>query len=125
MNITLLAVRGAVGIDENKNESQTMVNALGELMDALEQKNGFTVEDIVSVQFTQTSDLHVKNAAAALRQARPGYGTVPLFCSGEPEIDGSPKRMVRVLVTWRGVLKPVRPVYLGSAAALRPDLAGS
>lgn len=117
----IVAVRGAVSLEKNSDEESGMIEAVGKLLKALEQKNNFSPDDIVSVQMTQTGDLRVKNAAAALRDAIPAYGNVPLFCSQEPEITGALPRTVRVLITWRGEGK-VFPVYLGNAASLRPDL---
>lgn len=117
----ILAVRGAVTLDEDT--SPAIVAAMGELIDALENRNGFAHGNIVSLQFTQTADIRSRNAASALREARPGYGSVPLFCSQEPGYDGSLPRTVRVLVTWYGK-GPAEPVYLGKSTTLRPDLDG-
>ncbi len=125
MEGTILAVRGAAGVEETGDEAGAMRAAIGELFEALERANGFEVASVVSVQFTQTPDLRKKNAAGALREARPEYGKVPLFCSQEAEIEGAPGRLVRVLVTWRGQAAELHPVYLGRAAALRPDLSGN
>ena len=119
--MNIVAVRGAVALKESKNESSIMIKALRELFDALILKNNFTSDNIVSIQLTQTSDLTKMNAAAALRQAKPEYGSVALFCSLEPVIENSLPRTVRVLVTWRGE-GPVTPVYTGEASSLRPDL---
>lgn len=120
--MSIVAVRGAVSLEKNSDEESGMIEAVGNLLKSLEQKNNFSPPDIVSVQMTQTADLRVKNAAAALRDAVPAYGQVPLFCSMEPDVTGSLPRTVRVLVTWRGEGTAV-PVYLGGAASLRPDLA--
>ena len=98
-----------------------MVEALGQLMDDLCTVNNISIHDIISLHFTQTSDLTRKNAAAALRDARPEYSQVPLFCSAEPDVIGSLPRTVRVLVSWMGE-GTGKAVYLGEAAALRPDL---
>lgn len=117
----ILAVRGAVTLEEDT--SPAMIAAMGELIDALEKQNGFTHGDIVSLQFTQTTDIGTRNAASALREARPAYGSVPLFCAQEPDCQGSLPRTVRVLVTWYG-RGPAKPVYLGESTSLRPDLDG-
>jgi len=117
----ITAVRGAIALNESGEEASQMVRALGELFDSLALTNNFTPDDIVSIQFTQTSDLKKMNAAAALRAARPEYGGTVLFCSQEPDVEGSLPRTIRVLVTWRGN-GPATPVYSGAAAALRPDL---
>ncbi|MCG8451669.1 MAG: chorismate mutase [Spirochaetales bacterium] len=121
MDTHVCAARGAISID-GEEEGLSMVNAVGQLMDCLAQANQFTVQDMISLQFTQTTDLTEKNAAAALRQSRPEYGSVPLFCASEPEVKGSAPRMVRVLVMYRGEQRNTQPVYLGRARSLRPDL---
>lgn len=123
MNRLVYAIRGAAAIDNPDDEAGEMVEAVGKLLDIILDKNSLTPDDIVSIQFTQTADLTVKNAAAALREARPAYGLIPLFCSQEPSIEGMLPRVVRVLVTCRGE-GPGIPVYLGSAKMLRPDVAG-
>jgi len=117
----ITAVRGAAALEEHGDESLQMISVLGDLLDALSEINNFEIKQIISIQFTQTHDLKKMNAAAALRSARPGYGQVPLFCSLEPDIEGSLPRTVRVLVTFKGE-GPGIPVYSGAAAALRPDL---
>ena len=121
MDIT--AVRGATALAAKGDEAAVMVEALGMLFDALIMKNNISIEDIISIQFTQTADLNKMNAAAALRKARPAFSQVPLFCSLEPEVENSLPRTVRVLITWRGD-GPGIPVYMGEAASLRPDLSG-
>lgn len=125
MNKRVLAARGAVTIEESQTRSEEamMVEALGRLMDELCLTNNISIPDIISLQFTQTSDLKRKNAAAALRTARPAYSQVPLFCSAEPDVEGSMPRTVRVLVNWMGT-GTVKAVYIGEASKLRPDLTG-
>ena len=121
--MNILAVRGAVSLDEGPDEETIMIDALGKLVGTLAEHNGFSTDDVVSVQLTQTIDLRKKNAASALRDAMPTYGKVPLFCSVEPDVEGSLARTVRILITWRGN-GSATPVYLGKAASLRPDLTG-
>ena len=119
----IIAVRGAVSVESQGDEGRSIVENVGRLVDLMAQRNGFGPEDIISIQFTQTKDLKVMNAAAALRRGTSAYDAVPLFCAQEPEVEGMPPRTVRVLITWTGRGEG-RPVYLGKAAGLRPDLAG-
>jgi len=77
-------------------------------------------QDIVSLQFSITSDITAANPATLLRSAGFASETV-LFCSTEPNIDGSPHGIIRFLFHYYGKKKPV-PVYLGGAEKLRPDL---
>lgn len=99
-----------------------MEKAVFELIGSLRDKNSIEEERIISIIFSQTQDLNVANPAAALRKSG-AYGAVPLFCTQEPEYEGSIDSIVRVLVTYDSELKelPV-PVYLGEATRLRRDL---
>ena len=67
------------------------------------------------------------NPAAALRRGGDcgiDVSKVPLFCSQEPEIDGSPEKMIRVLVTaYLPSGAEVKPVYINGGEKLRPDFA--
>ncbi len=77
-------------------------------------------KDIVSLQFSVTTDITAANPATLLRSAGFASETV-LFCSAEPNIDGSRPGIIRFLFYFYGKKKPV-PVYLGEAEKLRPDL---
>lgn len=77
-------------------------------------------KDIVSLQFSVTTDITAANPATLLRSAGFASETV-LFCSAEPNIDGSPQGIIRLLFYCYGKKKP-SPVYSGEAAKLRPDL---
>ena len=77
-------------------------------------------KDIVSLQFSVTTDITAANPATLLRSAGFASETV-LFCSQEPNIDGSRCDIIRFLFYFYGKKKAV-PVYLGEAEKLRPDL---
>ena len=82
--------------------------------------NKLQEKDIVSLQFSITSDITAANPATLLRSA--GYASAAaLFCSTEPDIDGSPRGIIRFLFYYYGKKKAI-PVYLGGAEKLRPDL---
>jgi len=84
------------------------------------QINALRETDIISLQFSITSDLTAANPATLLRSA--GFASeTALFCSAEPNIDGSPQGIIRLLFYCYGKKKP-SPVYSGEAAKLRPDL---
>ena len=82
--------------------------------------NRLREKDIVSLQFSITPDITVANPATLLRSAGYASATV-LFCSTEPNIDGSPHGIIRFLFYYYGRKKAI-PVYLGGAEKLRPDL---
>ena len=113
------AVRGAIQIA--RNDANDILSGVNRLISSVFEQNGIDVPDIVSIQFSQTSDLTARNPATALRTE--GYREVPLFCSQEPEYEGSMPRIIRVMVTYNrtGDGKPI-PVYLGGARKLRSDL---
>ena len=82
--------------------------------------NRLREKDIVSLQFSVTVDITAANPATLLRSAGFASETV-LFCSTEPDIDGSPHGVIRFLFYYYGKKKPV-PVYLDGAEKMRPDL---
>ena len=117
-------VRGAINIDKESEESSKMIENVGYLIDTLSLANKFNPGNILSIQFTQTQDLKLLNAATALRLSRPEYAGIPLFCASEPIIKDSLPRTIRVLIFWRGsILRKIQPAYLGEAQKLRPDMA--
>ena len=119
---TIAAVRGAISVRANR--AADIREATARLLETMIRRNGFTSEEIVSAVFTATPDLTADFPAHAAR--RLGWTDVPLLGAVELAVPHAPKRIVRVLLTLRGVPRGVRliPVYLDEAAALRPDLAG-
>ena len=119
---TIAAVRGAISVRANR--AADIREATARLLETMIRRNGFTPEKIVSAVFTATPDLTADFPAHAAR--RLGWTDVPLLGAVELAVPHAPKRIVRVLLTLRGVPRGVKliPVYLDEAAALRPDLAG-
>lgn len=116
-----LSVRGAVGIRENCSEA--IEQAVTILMETIEKENGLSESDLTLILFSVTADVTAINPAAALRRSG-RYQTTPLFCTQEPVYEGSLPLTVRVLVQFCAEEKrSLRPVYLGSAAVLRPEWA--
>jgi chorismate mutase len=97
--------------------------ATGELLSRVLADNGAGVEDVAAAIFTLGDDLAGANPAAAARAS--GWGSVPLLMVREHGADDRVANCLRVLVlvnTGRSQAE-IRHVYLGEAAALRPDLA--
>lgn len=114
------AVRGAIGIEHNdKTEIYSGVN---QLVQGVLDQNNIREADIISILFSLTKDLTKGNPATGLRSHK--FAHTPLFCVQEAEIEGALPRILRILVTYstESATTPV-PLYLGRAAALRPDLA--
>lgn len=117
MQKRLYGIRGAICVKDNKEDLQEKVSLLYE---GILKNNNLIEEDIVSIQFTTTSDIHSANPAAVLRKA--GWASdLPLFCAIEPDIDGAMSFVVRVLITAYLDKKP-KPLYLNGAENLRQDL---
>ena len=113
------AVRGAIQIKENSQESVT--NAVTELIKTVLKKNTINENDIISTVFSVTNDITAYNPAAAIRSL--GFSNIPLFCVQEAYMENQMPLIIRVLITYNTEKhsKPV-PVYLYGAEKLRPDL---
>jgi len=114
------ALRGATTVERDERE---LVEArTQELIAALMERNGLSEDDLISIVFTATGDLHAAFPAEAARSA--GITHVPLLCARELEIDGGIARCIRILVhayTDRSV-RELRHPYLHEARQLRTDL---
>jgi len=119
---TIAAVRGAISVRANR--AADIREATARLLETMIRRNAVTAEKVVSAVFTATPDLTADFPAHSAR--RLGWTDVPLLGAVELAVPGAPQRIVRVLLTLRGVPRGVKliPVYLDEAAALRPDLAG-
>lgn len=115
------AVRGAVQLDVDEREH--LLESVRELVRAVLDANGFDVEDLISVLFTATPDLHSEFPALAAREL--GLGDVPLMCTQELDITGAMPRVVRLMahVETDRARADIQHVYLRGAVALRRDLA--
>ena len=119
----LYGIRGATGAENSK---ESIISNVQQMCSAIFLKNKLKENNIVSIQFTITKDLTAMNPAAALRKGGNcgiDVSKVPLFCSAEPEIDGSPEKMIRVLVTsYADENTEIHHVYINGGEKLRPDL---
>ncbi|MET9498027.1 chorismate mutase [Streptomyces sp. NPDC006552] len=115
------AVRGAVQLE--RDEAGHMDEQVGRLLTAVLERNRLTGDDLISIWFTATPDLHCDFPAAAARKL--GIVDVPLICAQELDIEGAMPRVVRILAHVETELPraDVAHVYLGTAAALRKDIA--
>ncbi|MEU0117250.1 chorismate mutase [Streptomyces bobili] len=115
------AVRGAVQLD--RDEAGHMDEQVGALLTAVMERNSLGADDLISIWFTATPDLHSDFPAAAARKL--GIVDVPLICAQELDIQGALPRVVRILahVESDRPRSEINHVYLGAAAALRKDIA--
>jgi len=120
MSPAVRALRGATTIDVD--EKAHLFERVMALLDTLMERNGLDHDDLISVLFTATDDIHSAFPAEAARKS--GLGDVPLICARELDIDGGTPRCVRVMIH----ISTDRPrnelhhVYLEGARNLRDDL---
>ncbi|MGI8792310.1 MAG: chorismate mutase [Acidimicrobiales bacterium] len=114
------ALRGATTVDADTAEQiDARVQAL---VARMLERNDVDKEDLISVVFTATDDIHAMFPAAAARAV--GLGDVPLLCARELDIVGGEERCVRVLmhINTDKARAELHHVYLEGARGLRDDL---
>ncbi len=113
----MTVIRGATTIA--RDEKREIQEAVEELLLQIETKNNLKREEILSIVFSSTSDIHSYYPAKAAREA--GFAGSSLFSAMEPEIDGSLSLCIRVMLFVERNLK-AQAVYLRGAKILRKDL---
>jgi chorismate mutase len=116
----VLALRGAITLESDEREH--LLERVRRLLNEMIDRNGLSHDDLVSIFFTATSDVHSVFPAVAARQI--GLGDVPLMCAQELTIEGGMPLCVRVMmhVTTDRPRDELRHVYLEQARSLRDDL---
>jgi chorismate mutase len=120
MSAVLRAVRGATTVGEDVSEQVSA--RVKRLIEAICERNEIAHDDIVSILFTATKDIHSVFPAAAAREL--GLGDVPLICARELDILDATPLCIRVLMhcyTERS-RRELHHVYLEGASGLRDDL---
>ena len=114
------ALRGATTVDDD--DPQQITERVMEMLDALLDRNGLVHDDLISILFTATDDIHSMFPALPARKA--GFGDIPLICARELDIVGGTPRCIRVLVhiTTDRERDELRHVYLHGARGLNDDL---
>lgn len=114
-------VRGAITVSgDNADE---ICDATLLLLNTMIQENQIVSDDLASVFFSMTPDLHSAFPAKYARDIK-GWEDVPLFCAQELEINDALEKCIRVLMHWNTEksAKDVQHTYLREAVKLRPDL---
>ncbi len=116
----LLALRGAITCEVDtaaEIEARTQ-----QLVRAMLEHNAIDHDDLVSIIFTATDDLHSQFPATGARAL--GLGDVPLICARELDIGHGMARCIRVLMHFYGpqARNELHHVYLEGARTLRDDL---
>lgn len=116
----LRALRGATTVDADTREQ--VLDRVTALLEQMFEANDIDHDDLVSVIFTATDDIHSVFPALAARKF--GLGDVPLLCARELDItDGTPL-CIRVLMHLESERSKaeLHHVYLEGARHLRDDL---
>jgi chorismate mutase len=115
------AVRGAIQLDVDEREH--VLSSTRELVSSVLAANALTKDDVISIMFTATADVHSEFPAVAAREL--GLGDVPLMCAQELVVTGSMPRVIRLMAHVNTTLPrdQITHVYLRGATALRRDLA--
>ena len=122
MSTPVLALRGAITLE--RDDRDHLLERVERLLTEMIERNSLSSEDLISILFTATPDIHSVFPAVAARQM--GLGDVPLICAQELSIDDSMPLCVRVLMHTNTELtrSELRHVYLEEARTLRDDLPG-
>jgi chorismate mutase len=114
------ALRGATTVDEDSTEQ--INERVQALLQRMLERNGVDKDDLISILFTATDDIHSMFPALAAREI--GFGDVPLICARELDIVGGTPRCVRIMmhITTEKARGELHHVYLEGAKGLRDDL---
>ncbi len=114
----MTVIRGATTI---ANDSADEIrSAVAELLAQIESRNSLKRDEVLSIVFSSTSDIHSFYPAKAAREA--GFASCSLFSAQEPEIEGGLALCIRVMLFVEKNISP-HHVYLRGARILRKDLA--
>lgn len=114
----MVVIRGATTISEDTPDE--IRGAVKELLEQIENRNRIARDEIVSIVFSSTSDIHSYYPAKAAREA--GFEGASLFSAQEPEIEGGLKLCIRTMLFVEKNIQP-RHLYLRGAKVLRKDIA--
>jgi chorismate mutase len=114
------ALRGATTLDAD--DADHLSERVQRLVAQMLEKNGLDKDDLISILFTATDDIHSMFPATAAREA--GFGDVPLICARELDVAGGTPLCIRVMmhVQTERRRQELHHVYLEGARNLRDDL---
>ena len=116
----MIAVRGAVTV--LKDEREEISSATKKMLRIILEKNNIEMSEVICVMFSTTKDITSFYPAAAAREI--GFTDCALYSSAEPDIEGSLKLCIRVMLLADKIKdkQDIKHVYLGEAKKLRRDL---
>ena len=94
MGAAVRALRGATTVDEDTVEQ--INERVQALVVRMLERNDVDKDDLISILFTATDDIHAVFPAAAARAV--GLGDVPLICARELDIVNGTPRCIRVMM---------------------------
>jgi chorismate mutase len=114
------ALRGATTVDTDTTDQVS--ERVQALVTAMLDRNEVSKDDLISIVFTATDDIHSMFPATAARAC--GLGDVPLLCARELDVETGTPLTIRVLmhVTTELPRSRLHHVYLEKARGLRDDL---
>ena len=114
------ALRGATTVD--RDEPAHITERVVALLEQMLERNGVHHDDLISILFTATDDIHSIFPATAARSV--GLGDVPLICARELDILDGTRMCIRVMAHLESdrARADLRHVYLEGAKGLRDDL---
>ena len=115
------AIRGATQLGEDTAEE--MRAAVVELLERMFLDNEISTENLISILFTVTPDIHSDFPAAAARTLP--LGEIPLMCFQEIDVQGALPKVVRVMVNCYShrTHAEIKHIYLRGTSILRKDIA--
>jgi chorismate mutase len=118
--MSIRAIRGATALQSDN--AVEMVDAVVELLTEMMAANHLTSDDLVSIFFTATPDIHSAFPAAAARKL--DIADVPLICAQELDITGAMKLVIRVMMQAQTTAPraDIVHVYQRGTQVLRQDL---
>ena len=116
------ALRGATTVDRDEPDhiTERVVTLMTEMLD----RNAVHHDDLISIMFTATPDIHSIYPPTAARTI--GLGDVPLLGAQEVDVPSGTKMCIRIMAHLETTLSraEMRHVYLEGARGLRDDLPG-
>jgi chorismate mutase len=114
-------VRGAITVSEDSAEA--IWSATRELLEAMIAANRIEESEVASIFFSATPDLRSAFPAKAARDM--GWSQTALMGMQEMDVVGGLPRCIRILIHWNTAKKndELQHIFMGEAAALRPDIA--
>lgn len=114
------ALRGATTVE--RDEPEHITDRVVTLLKEMFARNDVDHDDIISIIFTSTSDIHSMYPPTAARTM--GLGDVPLIGAQEIDVIGGTASCIRVMLhlTTGHMRDELHHVYLEGAKGLRDDL---